>query len=101
MYENVCRPYGTRIFFALYPALRLRLRAGLNYFAPTSTPVRAKAARTGDPGYGARFCASTSCHWRIPRFVLTRSRGSYAAVADFCCAAWFCSCATVSIGAVV
>jgi hypothetical protein len=30
----------------------------LNYFAPTSTPVRAKAARTGDPGYGAGFSAN-------------------------------------------
>src|ERR1019366_2939583 len=26
--------YGTRIYFLLYPALRLRLRAGLNSFAP-------------------------------------------------------------------
>jgi hypothetical protein len=28
--ENPCRPYGTRIYFPLYPALRLRLRAGLD-----------------------------------------------------------------------
>jgi hypothetical protein len=34
--ENVCRPYGTRIYFPLYPALRLRLRAGLDYSAPTA-----------------------------------------------------------------
>jgi len=27
--ENQCRPRGTRYFSPLYPALRLRLRAGL------------------------------------------------------------------------
>src|SRR5664279_4351331 len=34
--SNLYRPYGTRIYFPLYPALRLRLRVGLNYFAPTA-----------------------------------------------------------------
>ena len=38
--ENVCRPYGTRIYFPLYPALRLRLRAGLNYAAPMALDFR-------------------------------------------------------------
>jgi len=32
--ENPCRPYGTRIYFPLYPALRLRLGAGLPCSAP-------------------------------------------------------------------
>src|SRR5664280_2287646 len=64
--------YGTRFYFPLYPALRLRLCAGLNYAAPTSTPVRARAARTGDPAYSAGFFASTF-HWRIPSFVLTHA----------------------------
>src|SRR5664280_876660 len=36
-YGNLCRPCGTRIYFPLYPALRLRLRAdGLDYSAPTA-----------------------------------------------------------------
>ena len=34
MCENVCRPYGTRIYFPRYPALRLRLRAGLDLATP-------------------------------------------------------------------
>ena len=34
--EKLCRPYGTRINFPLHPALRLRLRAGLNRAAPTA-----------------------------------------------------------------
>jgi len=38
--ENVCRPYGTRIYFPLYPALRLRLRAGLDYSAPRALDIR-------------------------------------------------------------
>src|SRR5664280_1887617 len=38
--ENLCRPYGTRVRFPLYPALRLRLRAGLNYAAPTALDSR-------------------------------------------------------------
>jgi len=34
---EVCRPLkGTRIYSPLYPALRLRLRAGLNWAAPTA-----------------------------------------------------------------
>src|ERR1017187_6492019 len=35
LYEYRVVPKGTRINFQLYPALRLRLRAGLNSFAPT------------------------------------------------------------------
>ena|ERR1035437_2702570 len=38
--EHLCRPYGTRIYFPLYPALRLRLRAGLDYFAPSGLNLR-------------------------------------------------------------
>src|ERR1017187_9837652 len=38
--SNLYRPYGTRIYFPLYPALRLRLRVGLNYFAPTALDFR-------------------------------------------------------------
>jgi len=38
--ENLCRPYGTPMLFPSYPALRL------------TTPIRAKAARIGDPGCG-------------------------------------------------
>src|ERR1022692_1254610 len=37
---NLCRPYGTRICFPAYPALRLRLRAGLNCFAPMALDFR-------------------------------------------------------------
>ena len=34
--ENCAVPEGTRTNFPLYPALRLRLRAGLNYAASTA-----------------------------------------------------------------
>ena len=34
--ESCAVPKGTRIYFPLHPALRLRLRAGLNYTAPTA-----------------------------------------------------------------
>src|ERR1017187_747795 len=44
--ENLYRPRGTQIFFPLYPALRL------------PTPMRAKAARIGDP---VRLRAGLSC----------------------------------------
>src|SRR5664279_4827912 len=37
---NCVVPEGTRIYFPLHPALRLRLRAGLNYFAPTALDFR-------------------------------------------------------------
>src|ERR1035437_4847884 len=33
---NCVVPEGTRIYLPLYPALRLRLRAGLDYSAPTA-----------------------------------------------------------------
>jgi len=32
--ENLCRPCGAQIVFPLYPALRLRLRAGLSWAVP-------------------------------------------------------------------
>ena len=38
--ENFCRPYRTQIDFPLHPALRLRLRAGLNCSAPTALGYR-------------------------------------------------------------
>src|ERR1039457_864469 len=47
--DKVCRPYGTRRNFTSYPALRLRLRAGLNSFAPD----------------GAGFSSRTH-YWQIP-----------------------------------
>src|SRR5664280_1436269 len=47
--DKVCRPYGTRRNFTSYPALRLRLRAGLNSFAPD----------------GAGFSSRTR-YWQIP-----------------------------------
>src|ERR1019366_6079471 len=53
--ENLCRPYGTRIYLPLYPALRLPLRA-------------AKLSRA----YGAGFSAS-KFHWQIPGSVLTHA----------------------------
>jgi len=34
--ENRAAPTGLGDFSPLYPALRLRLRAGLDYFAPTA-----------------------------------------------------------------
>src|SRR5664280_698788 len=37
---NCVVPEGTRIYFPLHPALRPRLRAGLNYFAPTALDFR-------------------------------------------------------------
>jgi len=39
--ENLCRPYGSQFHFPLYPALRLRLRAGLSSSAPTALVFRA------------------------------------------------------------
>ena len=38
--SHLNRPYGTRIHFPPYPALRLRLRAGLSCFAPTALVFR-------------------------------------------------------------
>jgi RND family efflux transporter MFP subunit len=40
MREYICRPCRPRIRFALYPARRRRLRAGLDYFAPARLSVR-------------------------------------------------------------
>jgi hypothetical protein len=38
--RELCRPYGTRRIFLSYPALRLQLRAGLDYFAPMALRLR-------------------------------------------------------------
>jgi hypothetical protein len=39
--SGICRPYGTPVDFRVYPALRLRLRAGLDYFAPNGAGLLA------------------------------------------------------------
>jgi len=54
--ENICRPYGTRVYFPLYPALRLRLRAGLNYAAPMALDFRPSSPLANTKfGFHTRF----------------------------------------------
>ena len=55
MCENYCRPYGARENFPLYPPLRLRLRGGLDYFAPPRA-----------------WCIGDSLHFCNPTQVLTQ-----------------------------
>ena len=47
--QNLFRPYGTRSYLPLHPALRLRLRARLDYSAPTHPNPRKRGANRG-PG---------------------------------------------------
>ena len=50
----MCRPYGTWIHFPFYPALRLRLRTGLDSYAPTALSLTSMVIVRDSPG-GATF----------------------------------------------
>src|ERR1019366_1405885 len=50
-----CRPRGTRINSPSHPALRLRLRAGLNYFAPDGAGFSASKALANTQAHSYRF----------------------------------------------
>src|ERR1039458_4060532 len=69
MRENVCPPYGTRIYFPLYRAFRLRLHAALNYFAPAGLDFL-EANSTGN--YHVCFSYALVTHSTIGRLRLLR-----------------------------
>src|ERR1017187_4571061 len=48
--RNLCRPYGTLSYFPLDPALRIRLRAGLDSFAPTGLDFAQSLDRANSEG---------------------------------------------------
>jgi hypothetical protein len=70
MLENCAVPEGTRIYFPLYPALRLRLRAGLNCTAPTALdfplhiPLATTKLRSHAPSQDPHYPSGTSAFFR-------------------------------------
>src|ERR1019366_925401 len=78
--EYCAVPEGTPSYFPLYPALPRWAKL----FLPSSTPFRAKAARTGDPGCGACFLRN-SFHRAYLKRVLTQAlkRGNYHGIGLF------------------
>lgn len=59
---KLSRPYGTQRFFPLYPTLRLRLRAGLDYSAPRALfwlllvpPMQRRTEFRNSLNWGRRF----------------------------------------------
>ncbi len=77
--ENLWRPYGTRVYFPLYPALRLRLRAGLSYAAPTALDLRpVSSAGKSQVWFSRRLCGpSAPYHKQSGQRGLTTSAKPY------------------------
>ena len=79
--DNLCRPYGTRICLPAYPALRLRLRAGLNCFAPAALDFRSANyradTRLGCHTLGITAAVAAAGPVAEPRPYLAWARGAW------------------------